>query len=460
MAMTGLQIFKLLPNKNCGECGVPTCLAFAMKLAAKTAEPGACPYISESSLQILGASQAPPVKKISFKLEDNGLDLGAETVLYRHEKTFVNKPLICLELPCDLPDAQFAALLSRARSFRFERVGEVLEPEGFSLTWDPKDPEGFLRRLAMVSDMDRIVILPELPPELLEKVVAAERNPSRLTARVCVAAGAGAGAAAGAAASASGGFDMGRIAAALAGKPVKLVVSANDEEDLFQTVGKAEAAGLKDLILHLRARSAADILKSSVLLRRLAISKSFKPAGYPLFVECGDELLSAVVGICKYASIIVLQKYGAGTLFPLLTLRQNVYTDPQKPLQIQSGIYRIGEPDAEAPLLVTTNFSLTYFIVSGEVGNSPYAARLLVTDSEGMSVLTAWSANKFSASLISKTLRDSDVETEIRHRKLIIPGYVAVLKGELEEALAGWEILVGPQEAADIPAFLKEVWGG
>ncbi len=442
MAMTGLQIFKLLPNKNCGECGVPTCLAFAMKLAAKTSEPGACPYISESSLQILGASQAPPVKKVSFKLENKSLDLGAETVLYRHEKTFVNKPLFCLELPCDLPDAEFEARLSRARSFRFERVGEVLEPEGFSLTWNPKDPEGFLRRLAMVTDKDRVVILPELPPELLEKAVAGESNPSRLAARVSAAA------------------DMGRIASALAGKPVKLVISADDEEDLFQAVGKAEAADLKDLILHLRAHSAADLLKSSVLLRRLAISKSFRPAGYPLFVECGDELLSAVAGICKYASIIVLKKYGAETLFPLLTLRQNVYTDPQKPLQIQPGIYRIGEPDAEAPLLVTTNFSLTYFIVSGEVGNSPHAARLLVTDSEGMSVLTAWSANKFSASLIAKALRDSGVETEIRHRKLVIPGYVAVLKGELEEALAGWEILVGPQEAADIPAFLKEIWGG
>jgi acetyl-CoA decarbonylase/synthase complex subunit gamma len=442
MAMTGLQIFKLLPNKNCGECGVPTCLAFAMKLAAKTAEPGACPYISESSLRILGASQAPPVKKISFKLEEKTLDLGAETVLYRHEKTFVNKPLICLELPGDLSDAEFAARLSRARSFSFERVGEVLEPEGFSLTWNPKDPEGFLRKLAMVTDKNRIVILPELPPELLEKVVSAEQNPSRLAARVAAA------------------EDMGRIAAALAGKPVKLVISADDEENLFQAVAKAETADLKDLILHLRARSAADILKNSVLLRRLAISKSFKPAGCPLFIECGDELLSAAAGICKYASIIVLQKYGAETLFPLLTLRQNIYTDPQKPLQIQSGIYRIGEPGAEAPLLVTTNFSLTYFIVSGEVDNSPYAARLLVTDSEGMSVLTAWSANKFSASLIAKALRGSGVEKDIRHRKLIIPGYVAVLKGELEEALAGWEILVGPQEAADIPSFLKEVWGG
>ncbi len=446
MAMTGLQIFKLLPNKNCGECGVPTCLAFAMKLAAKTAEPGACLYISETSLQILGASQAPPVKKISFKLEDKSLDLGAETVLYRHEKTFVNKPLVCLELPGDLPDAEFEARLSRARSFRFERVGEVLEPEGFSLTWDPKDPEGFTRKLAMVTDKDRIVILPELPPELLEKVVAAEQNPSRLAARVSVDAGAA--------------VDMRRIASALAGKPVKLVICANDEEDLFQAVAEAEAAGLKDLILHLRAHSATDLLKNSVLLRRLALSKGFKPAGYPLFVECADELLSAVVGTCKYASLIVLKKYGAETLFPLLTLRQNIYTDPQKPLQIQSGIYRIGEPDAEAPLLVTTNFSLTYFIVSGEVGNSPHAARLLVTDSEGMSVLTAWSANKFSAPLIAKALKDSGVETEIRHRKLIIPGYVAILKGELEEALGGWEILVGPQEAADIPAFLKEVWGG
>jgi acetyl-CoA decarbonylase/synthase complex subunit gamma len=440
MALTGLQIFKLLPNTNCGECGVPTCLAFAMKLAAKTAEPAACPYVSPASLEVLGASQAPPVRKLSFALGPKVREIGAETVLCRHEKTFVNAPLICLEIGDDLPEAEFARILSHTASLRFERVGEVLEPDGFSLAGRSRDPARVAERIGRLQFAHRVLILPELPPEILGEVVARDVNPSRLIAR------------------ASRDSDFAAIAAATAGKGVKLIVSA-DAADLFLTVQKAEAAGLKDIILHARSGSPGKALENCVLLRRLAIEKGFKQAGYPLFAECEDDLLSAAVGIAKYASVVSLAKYSPETLMPLLTLRQNIYADPQKPLQITPGIYAVGEPDAGSPLLVTTNFSLTYFIVSGEVGNSSHAARLLITDSEGMSVLTAWSANKFSAPIIAKAVKDSDVEGQIRHRRLIIPGYVAMLKGELEDALPGWEVLVGPQEAADIPQYLKEVWG-
>jgi acetyl-CoA decarbonylase/synthase complex subunit gamma len=441
MALTGLQIFKLLPNTNCGECGVPTCLAFAMKLAAKVAEPAACPYVSESSREVLGASQAPPVKKLVFSLGGKTREIGAETVLYRHEKTFVNPPLVCLEMGDDLPDAEFTRRLAHASTLRFERVGDVLMPDGFGLAWRSGDPARVLQKIAELRDADRVLVLPVLPIDLLARVLEKEPNPSRLLARV------------------SAETDFTALSSTLGKKGVKLVVSADDPEALFAAVQKAEAAGLKDLVLHLRAGSPRGLLENGVLLRRLAVSKGFKPAGYPLLFDCGDELLSGVLGICRYASVIVLKEYRPEILMPLLTLRQNIYTDPQKPLQIAPGVYKVGEPDAESPLLVTTNFSLTYFIVSGEIGNSSHAARLLITDSEGMSVLTAWSANKFSPAIIANAVKGSGVENEIRHRKLIIPGYVAMLKGDLEDGLPGWEVMVGPQEAADIPQFLKEVWG-
>ena len=174
--------------------------------------------------------------------------------------------------------------------------------------------------------------------------------------------------------------------------------------------------------------------------------------------ECSDELFASVAGICKYSSMLILKNFDGATLLPLLTLRQNIYTDPQKPLHITPGIYNVKEPDKNSPVIVTTNFSLTYFIVSGEIENSPYSAKMLITDSEGMSVLTAWSANKFSPELIAKSVASTNVGAEVDHKKIIIPGYVAVLKGELEEKLKGWEVLVGPQEASDIPQYLKEVW--
>ena len=437
--MTGLQIFKLLPNTNCGECGVPTCLAFAMKLAAKVAEPDACPYISESSREVLGASQAPPVRKLGFALGSRTREIGAETVLYRHEKTFVNPPLVCLEIGDDLPDDEFTRRLSHASSLRFERVGDVLTPDGFGLAWKSGDPARVLDRISRISDPGRVLVLPELPIDLLARVLAEEKNPSRLISRV------------------PAGSDFAALARLPGVKGVKLAVTADDAEVLFAAVLRAEAEGLKDLLLLLRSDTPRGMLENGVLLRRLAVVKGFKPAGYPLFFDCGDGLLSAVLGICRYASVIMLKEWEPETLMPLLTLRQNLYTDPQKPLQIAPGVYKVGEPDAESPLLVTTNFSLTYFIVSGEVGNSAHAARLLITDSEGMSVLTAWSANKFSAPLIARAVKDSGVESEIRHRRLIIPGYVAMLKGEIEDELPGWEVLVGPQEAADIPQFLKEI---
>jgi acetyl-CoA decarbonylase/synthase, CODH/ACS complex subunit gamma len=441
MAMTGLQIFKLLPKTNCGECGVPTCLAFAMKLAAKVADPTTCPYITEESLAILGVSQAPPVRKISFGLQSGSVELGAETVMYRHEKTFVNRPLLCFELSDSLNDDDFSERLARCRALRFDRVGEVLSPDGFALTYDSQAPDNFLKKFRLM-DRDRIVVIPELPLDVLRDVLTDERNPSRLIIRVAA------------------GPQVSSVAALVAGGGAKLAISADDDTSLFAAVQEADAKGAKDLILHLRSVSLADMVRNNTLLRRMAIVRNCKPAGYPLFAECGEALESAVAAVCKYASVVVLKSYSPEIVFPLLTLRQNIYTDPQKPLQIRPGLYKIGEPDGRSPLMVTTNFSLTYFIVSGEIDNSPYSAWLMVTDSEGMSVLTAWSANKFSAGLIAKAVQSEGLEKELTHRKLIIPGYVSILKGEIEESLPGWEIEVGPQEAADISIYLKETWAG
>ncbi|MFH1283765.1 MAG: acetyl-CoA decarbonylase/synthase complex subunit gamma [bacterium] len=439
MALTGLQIFKLLPNKNCNECGVPTCLAFAMKLAAKTAEPELCPYIAEEALGVLGASQTPPIKKVSFKLAGNSLDIGAETVLYRHEKSFLNKPLVALEIRDDLPEDKFTKKLKEIQSYTFNRVGEDLFPEGISLLYTSNNEDNYIKKYKTLIGLDRIIILSGINQGLLKKIIDAG-DTSNTVLNSC------------------NNSNLEEFIPVISGRDIKIVLEAEEPKQLFDLVQKAESKNIKNLILKLNSKSTADLLQNNVTLRRLALKKNFKPAGYPILCESGNKLFDAVTGICKYSSIIILRDYDGSSLFPLMTLRQNIYTDPQKPLQIQPGIYKVGEPAHDSPLIVTTNFSLTYFMVSGEVENSPHSAWLLITDSEGMSVLTAWSANKFSAELIARSVRDSKIENQIKHRKIIIPGYVAVLQGDLEEGLPGWEVMVGPQEAIDIPQYLKEIW--
>ncbi|MFC1755147.1 acetyl-CoA decarbonylase/synthase complex subunit gamma [Thermoproteota archaeon] len=440
MALTGIQIFKLLPNKNCGECGVPTCLAFAMKLAAKAVETSLCPYISEESLGVLSASQSPPIKRVEFSISDKKIGVGAETVMYRHEKTFLNQTLIALEVSDKLPDAEFSNKLKEIESYSFERVGMMLYPEGIALSCDSASATSYLDKYKILKSLDRVIILSKTTPEILQKVLEVENKPGNLVVNSVT----------------TSNYD--NFKDIIKGKDIKVVLESDTLESLFDLAQKAEADGLKNLVLKIGHKSDSQLLNNNVYLRRLSIKKNYKPAGYPLFTECNDQILDVITGICKYSSIVVLKKYDGATLFPLLTLRQGIYTDPQKPLQIQPGIYSVGEPTSDSPLLVTTNFSLTYFIVSGEVENSPFSARMLITDSEGMSVLTAWSAGKFSPGLIAKELKKTNAESEIKHRKIIIPGYVACIKGELEDEIADWEVLVGPQEACDIPWYLKEHW--
>ncbi|MFH1768600.1 MAG: acetyl-CoA decarbonylase/synthase complex subunit gamma [Candidatus Omnitrophota bacterium] len=440
MALTGLQIFKLLPNKNCRECGVPTCLAFAMKLAAKSVEVSLCPYISDESISVLSVSQSPPIRKVQFKLKDKAIDIGAETVMYRHDKTFINQPVISLEISDKLSDKESLKKIEEIKALVFERVGQELYPEALSLVYDSGDAKMYVDKYKKIRPFDKIIILRKVTCEILTQILEIEDNHSRLVI------------------DSVSPENFSQVKDTLVDKNLTLVLSADTLEDLFELATTAESSGFKNLILKVKAATISGILKTNVILRRLALKKNFKAAGYPILTECEDAMSSAITAICKYSSIIVLKDYSKETLFPLLTLRQNIYADPQKPLQIQPGIYPVGEPTQDAPLVVTTNFSLTYFIVSAEIENSPYAGRLLITDSEGMSVLTAWSADKFSPELIAQAVKASGVEKEISHKKLIIPGYVATIKGELEDKLPDWEILVGPQEAADLPSYLKETW--
>ncbi len=444
MALSGLEIYKLLPKTNCKECGFPTCLAFAMKLAQKQAELSACPYVSEQAKEALAAAAAPPIRLVTIGEGEHKVEVGNETVLFRHEKTFYHPPGIFLRLK-DTDDV--AARAGPALAYSVERVGMTLDLNGVAVENASGSPETFAACVQKVRSLSsKPLILMSNDVKALRTALAVEGGKRPLLYAATP--------------------ENWEAMAALAKETgLPLAIRDGDLDGLAALTEKLKAAGVEDLVLDPGRRDLLETLHVLTHLRRLALRKNFRPLGYPVITFPGegasdplDEMVVAAEHVAKYAGLIVLDHFSPSLLYPLLTLRLNLYTDPQKPIQVSPGLYEIGSPGDKSPLLVTTNFSLTYFTVAGEVEGSGVPSWLLIADSEGMSVLTAWAAGKFDAEKIAKTVKEYDAASRLAHRKLVIPGYVSSLLGELEDELPGWEILVGPREAVDLPNYLKNVW--
>jgi acetyl-CoA decarbonylase/synthase complex subunit gamma len=443
MALTGVEIFKLLPKTNCKKCGFPTCLAFAMKLAQRQASLDLCPDVSEEAKQKLGEASAPPVRPIILGAGDRAVKMGEETVLFRHDKRFVNPCVFALEIKDTLPEAEISGKIEEVLNSEIDRVGQKLKIDAIAITNDSKDAVRIeaASKIVATKAPGVPVIICTANPEAAEIAVKlfADKKPIIYGAH-------------------SGNAEaMANIAKTY---KATLGVTAKGLDELSNLTEKVKALGIADMVIDSGVRNAQEILKHNTLIRRAAIKKNFKPLGYPVitFAQREDSLvetLIAVISVAKYSSIIVLSSIEKWKNLALFTLRQNLYTDPQVPMQVEQKIYRIGEPTPDSPLLITTNFSLTYFIVSGEVENSKVPSYLAVTDSEGLSVLTAWAAGKFTAAKIAQFIKESGIENDIKHRELIIPGYVAILSGAIEDKLEGWKVTVGPREANGIPAFLR-----
>jgi len=445
MALSGLEIYKLLPQTNCKECGFPTCLAFAMKLAAKQVSLSDCPYVSEEAKVKLEAASAPPITLVEIKGEAGEISVGNETVLFRHEKTFYHKPGVFLRLK-DTEDLEtLKKKVSEADAFHVDYVGINLFLDGFAIDAASGNPATFKNAIATtLSISKKPLILITSSAELAKAGVEACEGTRPLIY----------------AADKENWEAMAKIAKD-AGLP--LVAHAATLEDLADLTQKIKGVGVEQIVLDPSIKSYKDSLETLTALRRLAIKKNFRPLGFPIISFPGshegvDDTLLAAEHIAKYGGLIVLEEFNPASLYALLVLRQNIYTDPQKPIQVVPGVYEINSPDKNAPLLVTTNFSITYFSIANEVEGSGWPGWLLVADSEGMSVLTAWAAGKFDAERIAKDAKTHNVEAKVAHRRIIIPGHVAVISGELEEEMPGWEIMVGPREAVDVTAYLKAMW--
>lgn len=444
MALTGLDIFKQLPKTNCGDCGVPTCLAFAMKLAQGGAELSSCPHVSDEAAAALSEAAAPPMRGVTVGVGDAAFTVGEETVMYRHEKTFVNPCAIGTSVDSGASDSDVDAMIAAAKAANFERVQQKLAC-GFIAVRSTADAASFATVAKKVSDAGLAVVLvtedADHASAALDAIAAAKPLLHAATE-----------------ANADAMIELAKK------HSVPLAVRASGLAAVSALTEKAAAAGLKDIVIDSAPTTAGEALRDHVLARRSALLKKFAPLGYPIISFPGElaggdamlEVVYAAVDVDKYASIIVLSGAEPWQMLPPLVLRQNIYTDPQRPMRAESKIYEIGNPGADAPFVVTTNFSLTYFIVSSEIESAKVPMYLGIVDSEGLSVLTAWAAGKFVPERIAKFVSDSGITDKIKHREVIIPGAVAQISGELKEELDGWDVVVGPYEAADLGSFVKK----
>jgi len=445
MALSGIQIYKLLPQTNCQDCDYPTCLAFAMKLASKQADLDACPHVSEEAREKLAESAAPPIRLVTVSSDGHKVEAGNELVLFRHEKQFFNPPGFFVRVYDDQPLEEIKEQTEEAMSYTVQYVGNALGLDGMAIhaTGDGGAFAQAVRAVLEVAEVPLVLIADD--PDVMAEGVAAAKDAQPL---LC-------------GATAENWEPFARLAKEYESP---LAVRAQTMSALADLIEKVQDSGVQNIVIDPAVRDMHSSLVLNTLIRRKAIDETFRPLGFPIISFPGEMVedqglvtVAASQAVAKYSGFIVLDGFSPELAYPLLALRMNMYTNPQEPIQVEPGVYELNDPGPESPLMVTTNFSITYFSVANEVDGSGVPSWLLVAEAEGMSVLTAWAAGEFDAERIAKAVRTTNMPEKVTHRKLIIPGHVAVLLGELEEELPDWEILVGPREAVDLPGYLK-IW--
>jgi acetyl-CoA decarbonylase/synthase complex subunit gamma len=444
MALTGIQIFKLLPKTNCKECGVPTCLAFAMNLASGKAELDSCPYVSDEAREKLSEASAPPIRPVAVGKGVRKATTGGETVQYRHEKTFYNPTLLAAQVGSDTPLPNLETKLKAWNALQYERVGLNLRPELVAVkdvNGDAATFAGVAKQVAETSEFN-LILMTEDADVMKAGIEACGFKRPLLNA-----------------ATEDNADAFGPLAKE---NNLPLVIKSDGMDGLTALSAKLTGMGIKDLVIDPGSREIQQSNNDMIALRRAALKNGNRAVGFPTITfpcemasNVDMETLIAAMHIVKYGGIVVMSDFTGENLFPLLLERLNIYTDPQRPMTVTEGIYEINSPDENSPILVTTNFALTYFIVSGEIEASKVPAYLLIKDSEGLSVLTAWAAGKFAGDDVGIFVKKCGIADKVKHQELIIPGYAAAIAGDVEEELPGWAITVGPREASHLPRFLR-----
>jgi acetyl-CoA decarbonylase/synthase complex subunit gamma len=442
MALKALDIYKLLPKKNCKECGDPTCLTFAMKLAGGKADVDLCPYLDEQAKSVLGATTRPPIRLVKIGVGERSLPVGEEFVLYRHEKTFYHPPGIFFRVSDTQMKEEIIAVTSRVRDETFTRVGTDLRFNGVAIVNTSGDAGRFGDAVAAVesaADLPLVLMSPKIDALSAALVHCGSYRPLIHAATRT---------------------NFKEMCALAKQHGCPLAIRAHGLDELAGLVKDCTGEGVANLVLDLAPVSLGDYITTSTAVRQLAITREAPDLGYPVFLDATATSLqdaATALGMVKYAAVIVTSPLSPASTKAALTLRQNIYTDPQKPIQMNPGLYRIGTPGKDAPVLMTVNFSLTFFTLEGYLESAKIPCFMLIVDTEGLSVLTSVAAGKLNETLVRDSLKKFGVESEVSHRKLIIPGYASPLSGRIEEA-TGWKVMVGPRDAAEIGEFLHEEW--
>jgi acetyl-CoA decarbonylase/synthase complex subunit gamma len=436
MGLTGLAIFKLLPKTNCGECGVPTCLAFAMALASGKATLSQCPYVSDEAREALDSATAPPIKLVKIGSGDKVLELGDEQVIFRHDKTFYHPTGIFVEVADN--DANLDAKVAEIAAYKVERVGQEYTLDGVALKNASGNADTFKAAAeAVAAKTDQAIIL------ISEDAAALDAAAGAIAARKPLI-------------YAATDANYAQVVEVAKKAATPLAVKGADLNGLADLVAKID---YKELVLDSGARQITQVLADQTQIRNSSIKKRFRPFGYPTITFTSEtdpalEALEALAYVSKYASIVVIKNVVPQYLISLLTWRANLYVDPQKPLAVQPGVYAIGAANADSPVYITTNFALTYYTVATDVEGTRLPSYIIAFDTDGLSVMTAWAGGKFIGESIGPWLKDSDLNQKVNKKVLIIPGGVAAIKGKIEE-LSGWEVMVGPRESNGIGSFAK-----
>ena len=395
MALKALDIFKLTPKKNCKDCGFPTCMAFSMKVASGAVEVSKCPHMSDDAIAKLSEATAPLMRALKVGSGTSEYELGAETVLFRHEKTLVNRNRYAVAFDDSMTNEQIDFKIANIKAVNYIRIGEEMKAEMIVLEYRD-NKEGFLNLVNRVNesglDVTHIIVCEDV--------------------------------------------DISKEAIEILKDKKPVVYGANKENY------KGMVELVKDIKLALG-------VKAANLEELYATIEAIQGLGY-------RELILSSMFTIKYGSIIVIDDIDYSKALPLFALRQNIYTDPQRPMRVEPKVYSMNNADENSPVMVTVDFALTYFIVSGDIERSKVPVYLAIPDAGGYSVLTAWSAGKFSGSSIAKFIKESKIEDMTKNRDLIIPGKAAVLKGDIEDNLPGWNVIIGTEESMEIPKFLKE----
>ena len=446
MAMTGMDIYKNLPKTNCKECGFPTCLAFAMQVAAKQKALTDCPQLSDEAKDAFADASAPPMKLVHIGPEgDAQVKIGQETVMFRHEDKFYNASALAGKVAASLSDEEASARLRQINEAAFSRIGQDISVSMAAVEVEGLSADAAAGRAKTLADASRVpLILMGSDPAVVAAAAGAIADKKPLIYQ----------------ATADNAEAMIKVAA---DNKCPLAATADTLEELADLARSAADAGVGDVVLSFDGRDTAKTLRNITSARRAALKKNFRALGFPAMVDaaCDDpfkETVLAATFTAKYAGIIIINGLDGSELIPLLTAAQNIYTDPQVPNTVEAKLYEVGDVTDSSPVLFTTNFALTYFSVEGEVERSKVPSYICVVDTEGLGVLNAYAGDKISPEKVVKTLGEQSVADKVKHRKLIIPGLLPPFRAEIEDTSEWKEVIIGPESATGIPRFLAENW--